>query len=282
MPPDDGMPAAWDDLDFEEAPMPDHRESNRLQRAAAAAFGLCAALTAVLAAGCGEDLGQATGELGAGTFQYECVDSTDYACRDPEASFRIFGNNPLIPDALPRAVAVGSEFRLSFLAWESAPCPDLFCFDPATEHGPATPISTDLVTVLGADRYRAKWPGFLGFYGMTQASDGTLIADILHVEALWATDVQVRVADGSDVPTRLAPLASATLMAFPADVSGAPLGGTVVLTWETSDSNVLSVQQTSDGLAQVNAVNPGQAMITVRTSAPVPPVSTQLAIEVSP
>jgi hypothetical protein len=249
-------------------------------------YSVCVALAALLAIGCGEELGQASGELGTGTFLYECVDSTDYACRAPQTSFIVGDSSQLIPETFPRAVAVGSEFRVHFLSVDYTNDTHSLFSTPVTLEGPATPISTDLVTPLGTDRYRVVKAGFLGFYGTAQTSGGPSggpvgPADILHLEALDPVALQIRISDGTTVPTQLRLYESFDLVAFPADERGTTLGGTVPLSWESSDPVVVNIQPTVDGVAQLVPVNPGQAMITVRTGDPLPALSTQLAFEVT-
>jgi hypothetical protein len=71
---------------------------------------------ALLAAGCDSSVGGGTfGEVGNGTFKYECVNDGDAACSATSAidSFRV-SEDLGRKGALPDAVAVGGVFSLSF------------------------------------------------------------------------------------------------------------------------------------------------------------------------
>lgn len=189
--------------------------ARRVLRTSALTVALAAATTA-----CGTP-----GELGNGTFWYECSGASDgdVACLG-------WGSRREIPHTL----AVEATFRLSFDAHQSQVQAGLdeqaIVIEPASWDRAAG----------GDGSFRLLEPGTHSF--IARGDDGTAV-DYVHVHGRQATGVELLcdVTNNFD-PLKLTVGQTAWLDASPADTQGAELAGRLTYTWLTHDSSIASLE----------------------------------------
>lgn len=182
-----------------------------------------------------------SGDLGRGTFYYECDNNPDDGFCDRDVLDREF----------PAAVAVGAMFRV--------------------DYEPNGSGYFDLVSGC-LDCMERTPEGFT----MPRAGRGPLLVenadeeifDILHIEAKDAADLVIR-ANGEPWPDGelvLQPAARVDFNATPQAADGTELGGALPYTWEIADETVIrSLTSTERNDLEVAAVGPGETTITIKT-----------------
>ena len=171
-----------------------------------------------LACGCGSPGAQAEqpGQLGNGTFRYECASQTgDPYCADPSLAGLSFDHI---------SVALGGAFALSF---DSS--------NPSYPAETTLAVSRDDLLSDGADDFTAIRTGTPSIYARTPAGD---VLDIATITVASVHSIKVR-----DV-TSLFPGDSGRAHSYGAtamQMAGVSLAGEVPYVWSTSDPTVLEI-----------------------------------------
>ena len=188
----------------------------------------------------------ASGELGEGTFAYECPAATPGA-PSPDA---YCDANPAAT-AIPE-VATGAGFRLSF-----------------SQSASVQPAAPSLAT-MGPQGWAIADPGWLGFV----AWSGEVADDYTHVHAqsvaslVWQADPSAE-ALAIGVPV--------TVAVVPRAADGSTLGGVVACAFTSSDP-ALSVTSGGARFAQLTAVAAGAATVTARCGGAIGNVSVSATV----
>jgi hypothetical protein len=157
-------------------------------------------------------------EWGAGLFRYECVSHGDPACDGPPALSEYF------PEfarsyALPRAVAVGSRFDVSYVAGSIT----------APSHSASAALLSNEAGVFYARR-----PGLVGLMGISTAD--TVLAWV-HLQINEPAGIRLSGLERRQLEAGTAVPVSAYLV----DSRGFALGGAVDFHWTVQGSRVLNL-----------------------------------------
>jgi len=220
-----------------------------------------------------------TGDLGHGTFAYQCVDvQQDPACGGSAA-----------PSSFPAEVAVHGRFKLVYSANGAAS--DVG--NPNIE-----PVSKEFLSVI-TDQLQALRPGTANVVVRTTTDGRVIDFTPIHISPVSAIQIVavggVVAGAGGDAGARadggatggngaaLPPGASTQLLVQAFDPIAKPLAGVVGVTWTSSDPTIASVASASatgaTPLATVTAVKAGLATITASTE---DKVTAQVTITVAP
>lgn len=183
------------------------------------------------------------GELGAGSFTYECEqEGYDPACADS------FSNQHTVP----AKVAVEAPFEVTFYATSGS-----------DEPGTASVVAASGEMISGSNaRFTFVKPGFGAI--LARESSGTII-DFLHIQALPVDHLGLR-AGGKDVSDTLQMDVGDSLLvtAEPEDAQGAILSGALEYTWSATEDIVsLDVQDYSPNQVELVANAEGTVQVTV-------------------
>lgn len=176
------------------------------------------------------------GELGKGTFSYECFGVTDIACRSGSPTF-------------PSGIAVGGRFALDY--------------DPGEGISPnVVPASGDSIAKLPGG-FRMLRAGYAALF----AVDGERrVEDLIHVRGATIDAVRVRVDGGLPVARlRLAVDEEHELSAVPMDEFDVELAGALDYEWLSEDEALFELQTLDDvDRVRVRGVSGGEASLLVR------------------
>lgn len=217
------------------------------------------ALAAALTIGCSAGTG---GELSNGAFTYICTTGTDASCESGLSW----------PMLLPNAVAVGSQFDLTY-SGET----------PKTEDGiefqvRIVPASPTMVETLNGTGFRVLLPGDAAFLG--RGANG-VVADFVHVHVAAIDRIGVDTTGSVVTAVELSESTDVSLTARPIDENGQTLGGGLQYAWSTSDDTVVGVSSSGlDNRATLTGNAAGTATVSVtagdaRADIPVTVGSTQ-------
>jgi hypothetical protein len=195
------------------------------------AMGALFALTATACSG--------SGELGHGTFHYECTTDYDFSC------------DVLGSPGIDGAVAVGATFDLEYLRSST----DIAARQTFGGVHPASPLVAENVA-SGAQRgMRFLVPGEGAF--LARGADDSVI-DFIHLFAEEVVDVELTgpsvLVDGMG----MTPGETATVTAYPLGPGGEQLVGSMLCTWSTDDGSVIATPAGSQSCAiDVDALTSG-------------------------
>jgi hypothetical protein len=220
---------------------------------------------AVGAVGCGAG-GEAPGtlgELGEGTFRYQCVDEGDAVCNTSAAVDTNLVETELgINGELPAAVAVGARFDLVYIG------------DFTTDDGEVLLLET--IPARSEDVHNKG--GFIiqkaGSFGFLARSPKGIVADFTYVEAVDAAELEVWKDELRVTDFELTVGASSDLGVVAVDDTGLSLAGALPYTWTSSDPAVLGIAPvgsigSNDGIeinddeVRIEALSGGAAVLTV-------------------
>jgi len=194
-----------------------------------------------------------TGDLGHGTFSYQCVDpQQDTACAGAAA-----------PSSFPPAVAVHGRFKLAYHASSA---------DPASVGNPTIePVSKEFLVRL-VDELQAIKPGTVNVVVRSSADSKVIDFTPIHispVSALQIVDPTSNARDAGATPLTVRAGATISLLARAYDPRGEPLAGLIGATWTSGDAKIAQVQSSTTpaagALGAVTAVAAGSTTITATT-----------------
>lgn len=228
---------------------------------AARVAALCAALSA---GGCNfNNDGGTQGELGNGSFFYDCVGPQDIWCTqyNPDPNVTAF-EEPEVPESF----VVGAAFALEFQP------------DPTDEDGS---LAVDVECAIDAfeqgRHFVATRPGWFAF--TAERSDGVVV-DVLHVLVSVPARIAIgagglNVDEGLDLPS------PTEIAAIPLGANDEVLYGAFPATWTSSDDGVVRVESSiasgspaTGALARLVPVATGDAVVTVTVAG----VSREIAV----
>ena len=209
-----------------------------------AILGILAVVCLLFSASCTDqdDEGQ-TGELGRGTFYYQCVDDVyDLACHGSSG----------MPQ-FPSAVAVGGSFNLDYVRTEGA--------DQIT------------ISVIGGSPNHVLYEG--GTISLQTEADAALLAmttknramDLIHVTALEPNSLEL-VSSAWDAPQDWEIITEVTVESgsfevvrgITRDVFGRALAGVLQFNWEVDNTAVAALEyDTNHSVVRIDGVGAGQA-----------------------
>lgn len=178
------------------------------------------------------------GELGQGSFTYECLSAEDVGCF----------NAPYDGAELPVGIAVGSKFDLNF-------------------HGETARIVSGSESLAEAvsDGFRARAPGTVAMLAEATARDR--VVDFVHLDLVDVADLELS-GEGTDGEDPLLVGNHWEWTASPKSDEGTALAGTLLCTWTSSDTSVVRFSQTQEThLNGVRGMAPGKAIVTVTVGA---------------
>jgi hypothetical protein len=208
-----------------------------------------------------------TGELGNGTFTYECPPGdVDVGCGptdEPEASTS-FEDADSGTTSIPPVIAVGAAFTVTFTATN----------DGGVIQGDngytVTPASTRLAVQSG-DELVAQRPGYLALLAAslgTQSVDDFIFVRFAPIASITPTFSVVSVA----------PEAIETLGVTAQDAQTEALAGRLSCSWTSSDKNIVFNGPTSGASVRVEGVTEGNATVKVSCG----PASSEVSVRVTP
>lgn len=161
------------------------------------------------------------GELGMGTFRYNCIEEGDAVCNQTQAvdTFLVSADLGINGEA-PAAIAVGARFDLAYFG------------DVETKDGQlllveTVPARPDAVTKVGG--FVITTPGVHAF--LARSPKG-IVADFIHVSALEVEDLDVWV-DEHRVEAITLPVGSELVLAVvPQNGTGVSLAGALPYRWQ--------------------------------------------------
>jgi hypothetical protein len=248
---------------------------------------------ALAAAGCGGLSGTGTvGELGEGTFSYECeLAEGDAACNlvSPDPVNRQIVDTYLgTGGELPAGVAVNGRFDITYFG--DVTTDDLERLTVVVE-----PAASDNVDDRGG--FIIRKPGRYAF--MARDYSERIVADFTYIEAFDVTDLTIWESEQNvtalsfDMGSATSPLPETKIAAVPlASVDGEDvyLAGALAYEWSSSDETVLAVDPANstgepvDGVelnndeVRIVALGPGSAVLTVKVGE----LTKDLAVTVNP
>ncbi|MCH2108680.1 MAG: hypothetical protein MK135_05090 [Polyangiaceae bacterium] len=171
------------------------------------------------------------GELGVGTFDYNCLIASDAACSESGAIDAFLAANDLGSDKdLPRAVAVGSRFGLSYAGTLSDEQGEVLVTTEAAASEDA----------IGTEAFQIDAPVSTSFVGT--AADGRVV-DLIYVEAatpkglfIWldqesVDSIELSVGDSLDMTFTLY------------DEEERLLGGAISSSWQIDDNDIVVLSE---------------------------------------
>jgi hypothetical protein len=201
------------------------------------------------------------GDLGHGTFEYQCLTDQDPACPSTQNTLAGCSGSTLTtsPSTLcfPSAVAVGSRFRVGFTPNSST-----------TNVGNPTlkPVAPDYLFALGDGQFKAIKPGYVGVFA--QSTVDSKLVDYIMVKVDPITRLQIiDTVTRKGVPPTPITISKGTTVAYELnalDPNGQALAGAVEgFLWETSDANFVALQNDPHtATMHVTGVGPGRATLT--------------------
>ena len=167
------------------------------------------------------------GELGNGTFSYQCDSDSDPVCDDTSG----FSGDHV----LPGAIAVGARFSLRYT-------PGVVGDDPG---GSTTIESASKDIFTQTETFGSSFKGISPGLGAILARRGDAVADFIHLRVTAIDHVQVDALSGPTSITgegitelQLAVGDEVTLRALPVDEADEILGGALPAIWSSSDEAV--------------------------------------------
>jgi hypothetical protein len=197
---------------------------------------LIATPLALAATGCleGSDGGGTAGELGEGSFTYECeLIPADPVCADKSEIDELQITSDLgTSGELPFAVAVGGRFDLSYFG-------DVTTDDLTRLQLHIVPAKTEHVNDKGG--FSIDAPGRYAF--LARDAEEGVVADFVYLDAAEATDLKFWSAKQTLDPTAAVDLvigeADFNVAVTPVDADGRTLAGALSYQWSSSDEMVL-------------------------------------------
>lgn len=232
--------------------------------------GKAALLWALASVGCGSSPGDgAAGELGQGTFAYECANDGDAHCAS-RSEIDEFDARDLGPEgSLPRAVAVGSTFGLSYAGRVRDDGDRLLV--------QVTPAYAD--DELAEEVFSVAQPTDAAFMAMD--GDGRVV-DFVVVTVLEATELNVWKDERAISSLSLSVGEALTLPVVPQSDDGTLLSGALRYTWTTTDEDIVSLggadEVLNEGEVEIAAEAEGVAQIRVVSG----DLLVQIDVEVTP
>jgi hypothetical protein len=250
---------------------------------------------ALAAAGCDGLSGPGTtGELGQGTFSYQCALSEgDAVCNDafPDPVNRNTVSADLgIDGQVPAGIAVGGRFDLTYFG-------DVTTEDYERLTIVVEPAASDNVDEQGGFRIRA--PGRYAFMARDRAE--RVVADFTYIDAYLMSDLKIWMDEQplEEVVMQIGTTSThAILGATPvADVDGVDLhlAGAMPYEWESSDPTILAIDpahstdpepvtniELNNDEVRITAVAPGTATLTVKVGGFIKAMAVTVTQEVTP
>lgn len=191
-------------------------------------------VTALLAVGCGASSGElpgTLGELGEGTFRYNCVDDGDAVCNTTNAIDRSLAEREFgINGEIPQAIAVGARF-------------DLIYQGSVNYEGDPLAVQTQPAQKEGVHERGGFTITKAGQYAFLAKSPKGVVADFTHLLAVDVSELRVWQDEQTITDLTLEIDAEAQLAVTPMDADALPLAGGFSYTWESSDPTVLVVDE---------------------------------------
>ncbi len=194
-------------------------------------------LALVLVIACSDTLPGTAGDLGEGSFTYECVSDADTAC----------SSDPFEELDVPGAIAAGARFDLRFHEWEGQPLR-------------IVPGSESFVAVSDPG-FLALRPGTVAMLAESKAEER--IVDLTHIvlvtpEAIGLSGQGTR----GDQPMTIDDYWEWSC--HPQTTDGSEIAGSLACEWTSSDPSVVYLtQQGSHPINGLRAVGVGTATVTV-------------------
>jgi hypothetical protein len=181
---------------------------------------------ALFALSCGDD-GEYWGEGGSYSHAYTCISMDDLACEDAPGS---------LTTGLPRVVAVGGRFKLSYYSGL-----------------PASPLMIE----RNGDELQFIRPGYGAILGSSGGASGFVHLKAAHVASL-ELDSSLDISGGSEVAVN----GRVRLTATPYDAEGERLAGLVRYRWSVDDESVVHITRAGRTI-ELTALSPGVATVRV-------------------
>ena len=172
---------------------------------------------------------QTSGELGAGSFRYKCIDSAEPVCLGSNA-YKDF----------PSVIALGASFELQYLVSNV----DL--------------VSTTDTRLLEVSEnvFKAESEGTASLYA--QSLSNSRVSDILHFDVTSASQLRLALSSEADEPTTFKVGQTTPLYLTLLDANGIALAGSVKPEWTIDDPTIASFSVPDSGMrAGVNGVKAG-------------------------
>lgn len=198
-------------------------------------FGLACLALPSACADTPEEPNEERGELGRGTFSYECFGATDLACRTGSPAF-------------PSAVAVGGRFRVEY--------------DPSKGPSPVViPASSDSIAALPGG-FQVLRPGYAALLAVDSSRR---VQDLVHVRGATIDEVWVAVDGGLPATKVRVGVGSArVLSAVPVDVYEVALAGALPYEWRSEDPSLVELETLeSHDQVQIRGVSAGMTELLV-------------------
>ncbi len=209
--------------------------------------------TSLMVLGCGGgDVAGTLGQLGEGVFRYECVEDGDPRCNATSAvdSLAVSADLGVDPE-LPKAIAVGARFDLTFLG------------DTVTDDGEflfvdVEPARPDLVTHAGG--FVIEVPGTFAF--LARNGPKRIVTDFVHLDAEPVERLVVWHQQQTVEALTLEVDQTSTVAVVPTSERGVALAGALPVRWTSSDTDVVSISPISaSGVTGGGEANVDEALI---------------------
>jgi hypothetical protein len=222
--------------------------------------GVAIALGVIAACGSAGPVGR-VGNLGNGTFQYQCLTDQDPAC--PEGQKTLQGCNvtpgitvPAGTQCFPSSVAVNGRFRLNYAS------------DPSVQ-GVGNPVlkvvETARMAALGDGTLKGLKTGYVGVYSQSTVDSTLIDYTLIRVSPIAkVTIVDPATKIGVGPQETIAASQSKLYSLIAQDDSELPLAGAIEsYVWETSDPTIVALGDNANSATMhLNAVKTGKATIT--------------------
>jgi hypothetical protein len=198
--------------------------------------------------------GGAAGELGQGTFTYECVNDGDAHCASRSEIDEFDGRDLGDSGSMPRAVAVGSTFGLTYAG-------------RVRDDGDRLLVQVEPAYAedeLAAEVFSVGQPTEAAFLAVD--SDGRAV-DFVVLTVLEATEINLWRDERTVSTLSLTAGQALTLPVVPQSDDGALLAGALSYTWTTTDESVVSLdggaEVLTEGEVEIAGEGEGSAQIRV-------------------
>ena len=169
-----------------------------------------------------------SGNVGNGTFDYECLTQSDAACSKTDAIDSFAASNDLVGRrGMPRAVAVGALFGLNFDP--SGPVDNTYRVVAATSDDARSP-----------GEFQVERPGHAAFIAVRS---GEKASDYIGLDAREAVGLRVWSEQRPIESIELRTVDRVTLTVTPVDDDESLLAGALPLRWESLDESIVSLSR---------------------------------------
>ncbi|MEO8876342.1 MAG: hypothetical protein ABI461_12205 [Polyangiaceae bacterium] len=208
------------------------------------------------------------GNLGKGTFAYQCVSVDDPAC--PHSGSTSSGQDPTSPANFPAALAEGAHFKVGYTAYQST----------AGGNPTLKPVAPEYIQAISADgSFTALKAGKDAL--VARSSVDSLVFDYTVITISPISSLGVTTLDGASLPgnVSLSLGSTASYLATALGPRNEKLAGAIDYTWSSNNPKVVKIEQGNPTAhVDVDALSNGDAIITVTQGT----MSVQIPITVAP